>query len=197
MGSVNANARSMKLRTILCQAAALSQENSVALMDKLSLNWAFSWALWLPYEANESIVSEWAKQHCWCFQQLSVKSHHIKLIHLGIRPLLSYWKPVEPHGVGLRAQVPEAGPGWAPGRRSDLVSPFSSVLHSLGKPQRDHCGFSQHREMCSLTTTTLLSWAFPSRFGLSHTFSKVTVPFRTRPLFIHELVWLLPCFYIS
>lgn len=88
-------------------------------------------------------------------------------------------------------------PGWAPGRRSDLVSPFSFVLHSLGKPQHDHCGFSQHREMCSLTTTTLLSWAFPSRFGLSQTFTKVTVPFRTRPLFIHELVWLLPCFYIS
>lgn len=76
MGSVNANARSMKLRTILCQAADLSQENSVALMDKLSLNSAFSLALWILYEANEPIVSEWAEQHCWCFQQLSVKSSH-------------------------------------------------------------------------------------------------------------------------
>lgn len=76
MGSVNANARSMKLRTIFCQTAALSQENSVALMNKLSLNSAFSWALWILYEANEPIVSEWAKQQCWCFQQLSVKSSH-------------------------------------------------------------------------------------------------------------------------
>lgn len=166
MGSVNANTRSMKLRTILCQAAALSQEYSVALMDKLSLNSAFSWALWILYEANEPIVSEWAKQHCWCFLQLSVKSHHIKLIHLGIRPLLSYWKPVEPHGVGLRAQVPEAA------RLSSRAAVWPGLTFQLCAPQ-----FGQ-------TTTWPLRFLPAQRDVLSN-YNNITImsfPFKIRAL---------------
>lgn len=71
----------MKLRTILCQAEAVSQENSVTLMDKLSLAAAFSWAL--LYEPNEPIVASENRRSriskatwliCRCFQQLSVES---------------------------------------------------------------------------------------------------------------------------
>lgn len=56
-------------------------------------------------------------------------NHHIKLIHLGIRPLLSYWKPVEPHGVGLRAQVPEAA------RLSSRAAVWPGLTLQLCAPQ--------------------------------------------------------------
>lgn len=60
----------MKLRTILYQAAPLSQDNSVTLMDKLSLNAAFSQALWILREPMDPLCPvkigevELAKQHC-------------------------------------------------------------------------------------------------------------------------------------
>lgn len=121
---MNVKARSMKLRTILCQAEAVSQENSVTLMDKLSLTAAFSWAL--LYEPNEPIVPsenrevELAKQHGWFADAFSnyQLNHPVKLIHVGIRLLLSHETPVEPHGVGAKTGS-RSSPCWATQRQSD------------------------------------------------------------------------------
>lgn len=76
MGSVNANARSMKLRTILCQAAPWAR--------RTLWHWWINWAsILLSHEHFGFYMKQMSplcqneqSKNCWCFQQLSVKSSH-------------------------------------------------------------------------------------------------------------------------